>query len=258
MEVAEHCVICKQPIDRETSPGATLTEKGCSTINRASEARIDTVNAIPGQQVHKECRRKYCNPQQIAITVKRGKEGVQHAADTGRPALRSAEKQFNFSTDCFFCAKPAAFGRKRKSTDVFQVRTVEVRDNILAVCHERGDAWAVDVQARLLHVHDLHAADAVYHKVCSGNFRTKKQIPAVHQHEMSTSKRAKVGRPKYKERTDAFLEVANFLEENDDEQITINDLICRMEDNLADSEYDAYSYVHMQLKLQEHFGGRMR
>ena len=87
----------------------------------------------------------------------------------------------------------------------------------------------------------------MYHKVCSGNFLTKKQIPAVHQHEMSTSKRAKVGRPKYKERTDAFL-VANFLEENE-EQITFNDLICRMEDNLADSEYDAYSYVHMQLNV---------
>ena len=40
----------------------------------------------------------------------------------------------------------------------------------------------------------------------------------------------------------------------DDEHITINDLICRME---ADSEYDAYSYVHMQLKLQEHFGGKI-
>ena len=35
-----------------------------------------------------------------------------------------------------------------------------------------------DVQARILHVHDLHAADAVYHKACSVNFRTMKQIPA--------------------------------------------------------------------------------
>ena len=132
-----------------------------------------------------------------------------------------------------------------------------MRDTILAVCRERGDAWAVDVQARLLNVHDLHSADAVYHRVCSVNFRTKKQILAVHEHEMSTSKRAKVGRPKYKERTDAFLEVAKFLEENDDEQITINDLVCRRDNNLADSEYDAYSYVHMQQKLQEHFGERI-
>lgn len=41
-EMAGYYVICKQPINSETSPGATLSEKGSSTINRASEARIDT------------------------------------------------------------------------------------------------------------------------------------------------------------------------------------------------------------------------
>ena len=129
-----------------------------------------------------------------------------------------------------------------------------MRSTILAVCHERGDAWADAVQARLLQVHDLHAVDAVYHITCHGNFRTKKQIPVVHE---INSKRAKPGRPQDKERTDAFLEVASFLEENDDEQITIQDLIERMEDNLADSEHDAYSYKYIQQKVQEYFGGQM-
>ena len=91
----------------------------------------------------------------------------------------------------------------------------------------------------------------MYHITCHGNFHTKKHIPAVHE---SNSKRAKPGRPQDKERTDAFLKVASFLEENDDEQITIQDLIGRMEDNLADSEHDAYSYKYMQQKVQEHFG----
>ncbi len=164
--------------------------------------------------MHPECRRNYCNPQQIARAVKLG---VQQT-DTERRTLRSTEMQFNFSTDCFFCGNPAIFGRKR-NCDVVLVETVEVRDTILAVCHERGDTWADNVRARILHVHDLHAADAVYHQVCSVNFRTKKQTPAVHDHNMSTPKRAKPkpGRPPDKKRTDAFLEVASFLEENDDE-----------------------------------------
>ncbi len=82
-------------------------------------------------------------------------------------------------------------------------------------------------------------ADAVYHKVCRhGNFRTRKQVPAVHD---SSSKRQKSGRPQDEERMDALLEVASFLAENDDEQITIQDLICRMEDKLVDSNQDAYS-----------------
>ena len=96
----------------------------------------------------------------------------------------------------------------------------------------------------------MHAADAVYHKACSVNFRTMKQIPAIHEHENSSLKKVKIGRPPEKERTDAFLEVAKFLEENDDEQITIHDLIQRMDKNLANTEHSAYSYTHMQKKIK--------
>jgi len=42
----------------------------------------------------------------------------------------------------FFCGETATTGRKRKSTEVVTVRTVEIRETILAVCRERGDDWA--------------------------------------------------------------------------------------------------------------------
>ena len=87
----------------------------------------------------------------------------------------------------------------------------------LAICHERGDDWANAVQARILYVHNLHAVDAVYHRVCSVNFRTMKQVPVIHDHNGNTSKKLKVGRPPEKQQVDAFLEVARFLKENDDE-----------------------------------------
>jgi len=61
------------------------------------------------------------------------------------------------------------------------------------VCRKRADDWANDVQARILCVHDLHAADAVYHKVCSVNFRTLKQMPVAHEHGANTSKKSKLG-----------------------------------------------------------------
>ena len=236
----EVCVICKQPLG--TSPASTLGEKGSTTINQASEARNDTFHSAPGEKVHQECRRKYCRPREIAKAAKLAKQAVDC---TGRRhVLRSAEKQFNFNTDCFFCGEPAKEGKS-------DVKTVEMKDTILAVCRERSDLWADTVKARLLNVHDLHAADAVYHRVCSVNFHTKKQVPAVHER---TSKRAKVGRPQDKGRADAFLEVARYLEEDDDEQITINDLISHME---ANSKHGAYSYPHMQVKLHEHFGDRI-
>jgi len=40
------------------------------------------------------------------------------------------------------------------------------------------------------------------------------------------------------------------------EQITIHDLSQRMEENMAESELEAYSYPHIQWKLKEHFGDK--
>ena len=65
----------------------------------------------------------------------------------------------------------------------------------MAVCRKRADDWANDVQAKILCVHDLHAADAVYHKVCSVNFCTLKQIPVAHEHGANRPTKVKLGRP---------------------------------------------------------------
>ena len=48
-------------------------------------------------------------------------------------------------------------------------------------CKIRGadDEWAKSVQGRINAVIDLHAADAVYHRQCSVNFRTLRDIPNV-------------------------------------------------------------------------------
>ena len=66
-------------------------------------------------------------------------------------------------------------------------------------------------------------------------------------------RRFKVGRPA-DERTTAFLKVANFLEEHDDEQITIQDLIVKMTEYLQDSECEPYSAKWMKIKIKDHFG----
>ena len=114
--------------------------------------QVSTRQVIPGmtlstgQQVHQECCRKYCNSQQIARIIKLGKQRHGTAVDTARHQLRSAKKTSNFRTDYFFCGTPVTLGRKRKSFNVFHVKTVELRDTILALCHERGDTWADAVQ----------------------------------------------------------------------------------------------------------------
>ena len=137
------------------------------------------------------------------------------------------------------------------------MRTVELKDKILAICREQGDDWAAAVQARISAVRDLHAADVVYHHLCSNNFWTNKQTPAAYQSETHPAKKLKLGRPQPQERTDAFLEVISYLERNDDEQITVSDLIRRMEDNLSGSHHMAYGAQHMKNKLQDVYGDRM-
>ena len=189
--------------------------------------------------------------------MKEEQPGTATATNTGKHMLRSTQREFNFGTDCFFCGEPAIVDKKRKTSEVVTARTVEMRATILAVCHDRGDDWANAVQARVLQVHDLHAADAVYHRVCSVNFRTMKNMPLAHGSEGNTSKKVKLGRPQEKQQSDAFLETTKFLEENDDEQITIYDLIQHMEECMVDSELGAYSYQYMQQKLKEHFGDRI-
>ena len=254
MEASEVCVVCSQPI--EEAPSATLTEKGCRGINQASETRKDNISCVPGQKVHQECRRKHCHPREVSKALNKAEQGCSTVATEGH-VLRSAEKrQFQFNSDCFFCGQPTINRGKRKSQDVIAVRTIELKEKILAICCERGDSWAAAVQARILPVHDLHAADAVYHHMCSNNFQTNKQIPAAYQTETSCAKKLKLGRPQLQERTDAFLEAVGYLEANDDEQITVSDLIRRMEDNIA-SDCSAYGPQHMKRKLQELYGDRI-
>ena len=138
--------------------------------------------------------------------------------------------------------------------------TVETKGTNLALCKERGGGggyWENAVQARILCVRDLHEVDAVYHRVCSATFHTMKQLPAARGNEGMPLKRAKSGRPVENHRAEAFLEVAKFLEENDDEQITIQDLVQQMEKILANSKHSAYGYQHMQQRLKEHFRNKI-
>jgi hypothetical protein len=74
---------------------------------------------------------------------------------------------------------------------------------------------------------------------------------------VSTEKSKKLGRPQVDERAVAFLEVARYLEENDDEQITIDHLVDLMEQKLENTANEAYSCIHMKKRLKEHFGERI-
>ena len=64
-EQPELCAICKTFVDTGV-PSSTLTAKGSSTIDLVSISRNDSILIMPGEVVHQECCRKYCDPHQIA------------------------------------------------------------------------------------------------------------------------------------------------------------------------------------------------
>ena len=70
-------------------------------------------------------------------------------------------------------------------------------------------------------------------------------------HQTNWSKRQKKGRPTDKSRQEAFLEVAKYLKENEDEQITVNDLMNKMAEF---NDQEPYSARYMKEKLKENFG----
>lgn len=106
------CPICKKPAAGGDQPPAALGVTGSDAINRASTDRKDMIQTLPGQQVHEDCRKKYCNPLQIAKAVKEKEEGPSIQC---LPVLRSTEGEFNYQTDCLSCGKDVMHRGKRKS-----------------------------------------------------------------------------------------------------------------------------------------------
>ena len=104
------------------------------------------------------------------------------------------------------------------------------------------------MQARVEFVPDLPVADAVYDQTCRANFRTASRCPK-YTHDDSTIKQLK--RPY--DSAQAFKKVILYLELNDKEQITINDLIRKMEEYLIGTGNTAYVLTHMKYQIKKQF-----
>ncbi len=171
-------------------------------------------------------------------------------------SLRSENQRFDFSIDCLFCGHSAKYNGKKKGFDVMPVRKKGFQETITQVCATRKDEWGCIVAGRLASVNDLPAADAVYHQQCSSSIRTGRQMPHTHV-ETGTTKKPKTGRPEQEVKAATFLRVATYLEDNDDEQMTVGDLVEKIQEYLQDTECQPYSMVYMKKKIQEHFGNRI-
>ena len=109
--------------------------------------------------------------------------------------------------------------REKRGNDVFPVLTIGFQRVVMSICLLR-DAWADTVRGRIEFVGDLHASDAIYHKICNVTFKTGKNVP-------SSFSSGRVESESKRERSistvaqDSFKEIVRFLHDHEDEQ---NDL----------------------------------
>ena len=133
--------------------------------------------------------------------------------------------------------------------------TLDFQEKITAQCGQRQDEWAMMVESRIATINDLQAEKAIYHQVCNANFRGGKNIPAAYtMHEESSPKKSKLGRPKSMSKMMAFHFAIEYLEGNDDETITLDDLRHIMISRSGMSEDHVYTSVQLKTALQNHYG----
>ncbi|KAK7111484.1 hypothetical protein V1264_011106 [Littorina saxatilis] len=250
------CALCEHSVKDGEDP-VVQTEKGVQGLLKASQSRCDGLQFVVGQVVHRSCRYNYCNTNVIKRDLKRKRDEAESQQEISTVSLRSSKAKFDIRNDCLFCGLPAKSDAK-KGISVFSVRTFNFQEKLLQVCSDRGegDKWAETVRMRIHYAQDLHAYDAMYHHQCSVNFRTKRNVPLAFRSDsnsMNCDDIGRPGRPAVEERNKAFLRVAKYLEENDDEQTTLGDLCKKMLDHLT--EADPYTERHMKTKLLDHFGG---
>lgn len=246
------CAFCSEPLSNG-SQVTKLGDKGVAGIIKTSALNNDDVQVQSGQFVHTKCRRDYDRD---------GGRRKRPLIVEKHQSLRSSEPTFCFKGQCLFCGFGDKYQGRQKDHLLIPVRTIIFQETVKKICHDRGDEWSETVLMRISCVHDLHAADAVYHQLCNVNFRTLKQTPVCFQRNCdsnSSVKKRKRGRPVGTDREEAFLKVVDDLEANDEELTTVQDLILQMADRLqeSESESEAYGVTHMKEILRQHFGDKI-
>ena len=256
------CVICDKPIDLDQSDHVKLGAKGCDGINAANKLRnLDVTDLVFSDNqdllAHKQCRSKHTNPKDIKAAEKRGAP-----AEGDRTNLRSHVSGFNFKTHCFLCGDiiECAMAYKypnRSSYQYSHVMTLSLQENIFAHCNARRDDWATNVQSRMSAVNDLPAEEAIYHHVCKDLFVKGKHLPGFASQKPDSSKKRKLGRPKCSSKVSAFQYATDYLEQNDDETITLNDLHQNMITRSGLPDDEVYTTAQLKRELEHHYGSRV-
>ena len=116
----------------------------------------------------------------FALVAERITEGAaSSSAEVFNRKTTTSSGGFNFRKAYFYCGYLITEREKKtkKSCNV-SCKKPEVDKAVRQAIYDRkDDEWAIEVKGRLTFENDLRAGDAVYHILCSSNFRTGKGDP---------------------------------------------------------------------------------
>jgi hypothetical protein len=245
------CLICRCDLLTNSSDVAEVS-RGLERLIEAGKehkdsALVEYLLSKPSQvKVHNSCRRNYTSKRRLS--QERNRVDCSTLEIIPPKSLRSSSSTtFCWRVHCFFCGLECLddVGEVAKpNMCIRRVKTVEIKDSILSQCEKRSDDWGFKVQGRLLTCCDLFAEEAVYHKNCHTSFF---YVP-IH----STS-----GRPVDKMKAENFEQICDWLEVNDTELVTLQDVVEKGR-SLANNDRDLYSDKWIKDKLIERYGDHIQ
>ena len=269
------CLICRDAIFFKNDDYSCVGHKGLTSINEFTHKHNELFpeNPIPiyqfdanvKQYVHKSCRKSHTNSRRYEQIGKR-----QHADETGPTShkLRSDTKQFSFHTDCYLCGVHVDQEKARKypnnaEFEFSHVMLLSVSENILQRCNKRRethpDSWADAVTQRLACSSDLPAEEAIYHRRCLHYFMSPRNLTLdmvpTNKDGAPPRKRGRPSGTLNEMKQSSFFHVLEYLENNDDETVTLDELYEVMESHATKEE--VYSKKSLQRQLYAHYGDRV-
>ena len=203
-----HCAICLKTIE---SDGIVLASKGIDGVNRASKARGDTFSVVQGDSVHKECRQTI--PAQITLTNMYVRVKRQNTPE--EIFVRAENCRLTLKKTAYFVERRLTKNKNEKGQGLCVDECGPEGTSVLRRC-ARG--FKASMTSLLLFL-TIHVAQVFVAQNC----KTNMNIPHSFISDQP-EKKMKTGRPVDQNLNQAFLKLVQYVEENDDKQVTVSDL----------------------------------
>ena len=137
-------MICSEPCLAHDTDVVVLREKGSKGFNNASTELGDDIVAVPGQKVQKECRKSYCKQKNIDRTNNLRKNQTSSSPIRHLTLVRTAEKSFNFQTDCLYCGTEVLFHAKKWGIESYRVTIIIIIFIIIIMFYVKSKGVRLD------------------------------------------------------------------------------------------------------------------